>query len=669
MSDVLKISGPLKVGSLAADPSNATEGYIYFNTSAGAFRLYENGAFRELSAEEVAKLGTLNASPTNYTPTGGTYAGHLEGIDSALGSVSSDAAGTTYTPSVLTDWDGDADPGNVDGALDQLAERVDDSEISISTNAGDISTNSGNIAANTSDIADIRTTQGTSDGDTNLGTFTGTTISDSNSVKGALQELETSVETKADSSVVTEIDGNVDDLITLSGVAENTTDLGTFTGSTITDSSTVKTALQELETEVETKAASADVVLRDGTQAFTADQSMGGNKLTNVAAPTADTDVANKAYVDAIKQGLDVKDSVRAASTANVSLTGGATLSMDGVSLANGDRVLLKDQSTPSQNGIYTVSGIGTAYTLSRATDADADAEVTAGMFTFVTEGSTQADTGWVLTTDDPITVDTTALSFSQFSGAGQVVAGDGLAKTGNTLSVNVDGEGIEISADNLTIELDGSTLSKSASGLRVAAQTANRALISDGSGNLSASAVTSTELGQLSGITENVQTGLDSKLENVSEDTTPQLGGDLDVSGFAVEDPDADLVLAGQNSVRRAKQASKASFVEEEYIHAISLSASQTDTVITDLTFAHATYEGMEIVYKVKEATSNDVRIGTIRVVTNGTAVALNDVSTETADTGISFSAVVNGANINIRYTSGTNGATMRADVKRFLT
>jgi len=102
--------------------------------------------------------------------------------------------------------------------------------------------------------------------------------------------------------------------------------------------------------------------------------------------------------------------------------------------------------------------------------------------------------------------------------------------------------------------------------------------------------------------------------------------------------------------------------------LHSISLSGSQTDTVLSDLTFAHATVEGLEIVFKVKEATSNDIKIGTIRVVTNGTSVVLNEVSTETADTGITFSAAINGANVEVKYSSGSNGATMRADVKKFL-
>lgn len=157
-------------------------------------------------------------------------------------------------------------------------------------------------------------------------------------------------------------------------------------------------------------------------------------------------------------------------------------------------------------------------------------------------------------------------------------------------------------------------------------------------------------------------------KLANVSEDASPSLGGDLEVGSNAIEAASNDVILAGQNSVKRAKQASKSSFIEEEYIHSIAMIGSQTNTVISSLTFAHASIEGLEIVYKVKEATSGDIRIGTIRVVTNGTSVSLNDLSTETAETGISFDAVVNGANINIRYSSGSNGATMRADVKKFL-
>lgn len=191
----------------------------------------------------------------------------------------------------------------------------------------------------------------------------------------------------------------------------------------------------------------------------------------------------------------------------------------------------------------------------------------------------------------------------------------------------------------------------------KLAAATANRALASDASGFIVASAVTDTELGYVSGVTSALQTQIDAKLANVSEDTAPSLGGDLTLG--------ANVVIHDADGMKRGDSAS--TFLEEEYISSISLSASQTNAVITALTFAHASFEGMEIVYKMKEATSNNVRIGTMRVVTNGTNVVLSDMSTETADLGVSFDAVVNGTDINIRYTSDTNIVTMRADVKRF--
>ena len=162
------------------------------------------------------------------------------------------------------------------------------------------------------------------------------------------------------------------------------------------------------------------------------------------------TSLVSKEYVDAVKVGLDFKDSVRVATTANISLST-APAAIDGVTLSSDDRVLVKDQSTGSQNGLYVFNGSGSAMT--RATDADANAEVTSGMFTFVTEGTVNADSGFVLTTDGSITVGTTALAFAQFSGAGQITAGAAMTKTGNTLDVAVDGQSLEVSSDALRIK------------------------------------------------------------------------------------------------------------------------------------------------------------------------------------------------------------------------
>lgn len=173
----------------------------------------------------------------------------------------------------------------------------------------------------------------------------------------------------------------------------------------------------------------------------------------SVPAPSADAHAATKGYVDAVKQGLDVKASVRLATaaalenwdpnTTNKTLTApsvGAT-SIDGVSIASGNRILVKNQSSGAENGIYVVTTVGdgsTATVLTRADDFNTSEKVTPGAFTFVEEGTANADSGWVLSTNATITLDSTALAFTQFSSAGVVTAGDGLSKNGTTLSVNL---------------------------------------------------------------------------------------------------------------------------------------------------------------------------------------------------------------------------------------
>jgi hypothetical protein len=181
---------------------------------------------------------------------------------------------------------------------------------------------------------------------------------------------------------------------------------------------------------------------------------LNSQKITNLATPTDASDAATKGYVDASQQGLDVKESVKAATTGNITLSG--TQTVDGVALSVGDRVLVKDQSTGSQNGIYVVA----SGSWSRAADADADSEVTAGLFTFVEEGTANADAGFSLTTNGAITVGTTALTFTQFSGAGSVSAGDGLSKSGNTLSADLKSNGgVVIESGELAVDLGASSI------------------------------------------------------------------------------------------------------------------------------------------------------------------------------------------------------------------
>jgi len=209
-------------------------------------------------------------------------------------------------------------------------------------------------------------------------------------------------------------------------------------------------------------------------------------RITSLATPTGSTDAATKAYVDAQLQGLDVKNSVRVATTANGTLSSAFAnnSTVDGITLATNDRILIKDQSTGSENGIYTVNASGAP---TRATDFDADSEVTGGAFFFAEEGTTNADNGFVLTNDGAITVGTTALTFTQFSGAGQVIAGSALTKSGNTLNVGVDDSSIEVSSDALRVKASGITNAMLAGSIDLTAKVTGSLPVANGGTGLTA--------------------------------------------------------------------------------------------------------------------------------------------------------------------------------------
>ena len=187
------------------------------------------------------------------------------------------------------------------------------------------------------------------------------------------------------------------------------------------------------------------------------DVNAGGQKITNMADGTAGTDAATYGQLLALINNRGFKDPVRAATTANIaSLAGGAPNTLDGVSLAGGDRILVKDQTTGAQNGIYVVTTLGTGAngTWTRATDFDSTAEAVPGSVLSVQEGTANADKMFMLATNGPITLGTTALVFSAYgASSGEIgVAGAGLTKTGSTYDVGA-GTGISVAADSVAVD------------------------------------------------------------------------------------------------------------------------------------------------------------------------------------------------------------------------
>lgn len=199
------------------------------------------------------------------------------------------------------------------------------------------------------------------------------------------------------------------------------------------------------------------------------DVSLNSHRLVSVADPVSGQDVVTLTFLQAFSSGIsDTKDSVRIKSngalptytrTNNVitAVSNGAFPAIDGITLTSTDTdptILLTDGAAGSDNGIYklTTTGSGASkWVLTRRGDADTSARVTSGMYVWVNEGGF-ADTGWLLTTNDPIVLNTTALSFTQISALGQITAGAGLTKSGATLNIG-QGTGIIVNADDVALD------------------------------------------------------------------------------------------------------------------------------------------------------------------------------------------------------------------------
>ena len=226
----------------------------------------------------------------------------------------------------------------------------------------------------------------------------------------------------------------------------------------------VQAALEELQLDINDRALDSEVIKKDGSVPFEADQSMGGFRLTQLAAPTAATDAATKEYVDNALEGLRPKEAVRVATTADIVLSG--LITVDGVLLQAGDRVLVKDQTLAENNGIY----VAAAGPWPRSLDFDSLSPIDEvnKAFMAVQEGDDNAGKLYVQFGDvNVLGVD--PINFTFFNSIDTLIGGDGITVSGANLSVDHDGQGLDFVAGQLVVELDGATLAKSASGLRLA--------------------------------------------------------------------------------------------------------------------------------------------------------------------------------------------------------
>ena len=420
------------IQNLSSAPTGVL-GRIYFDTAANLnqLKIYNGTAWSTVGSVSLTLQGDVTGTASTNSSGEITltatvdYAGSLTGADvnTALGYTAADAADVSALATSIT-------TGTIDATTVNTVDLNASGEITL-TGAGDFTITGDNNVVIVPGSGDFVYLGSTSTADNKIAT-----LGDLDTVSGDLSTHE---------GLTSGVHGT-------SGSVVGTSDTQTLTNKT----------------------------LGSGT-ALDADLDAGSNKITNLDNPTNAQDAATKGYVDSVSQGLDIKDAVRAATATNGTLATAFANGqvIDGVTLVTNDRILLKSQTTGSENGIYTVNSSGAP---TRSIDANVSSEVTAGMFVFVSEGTANGNSGWVLTTDNPITLGTTALVFAQFSGAGTYTNGDGIDLTGVTFSINLDSDSLAVSGSGLKANLANNGGLDNNSGLYV--KTAD-GIVLDGSGNV----------------------------------------------------------------------------------------------------------------------------------------------------------------------------------------
>jgi hypothetical protein len=375
--------------------------------TAGNTSLVTTGA---LDAGSITtNFGTINNGSSTITTTGAVATGALTVTGGITGTLTGNAD-TVTTNANLT-----GDVTSVGNATTTVT----------NANLTGIVTSTGNATAIADGaIANVKLTTNPLARANHTGTQTASTVSDFD------VEVANNSAVTANTAKTGITSGQASEITANTAKVTNATHTGDVTGATVLTIGATKVTNTMLAGSIANTKLATDPLDYANMTAPTASVSFNSQKITGLADGVNPQDGATKNQVDVAQAGLDAKYSCRVATTANVTLSGEQTI--DGV-LTSTDRVLVKDQTAGAENGIY-VTGSGA---WARSADANTSVEVTSGLYTLITEGTASAGQGFVLVTADPITLDTTALSFSQFSGVGDLIAGTGITKTGNTISVD----------------------------------------------------------------------------------------------------------------------------------------------------------------------------------------------------------------------------------------
>lgn len=675
---VIRADGGLLIPVLSADPSSPANGTLWYNSTSNTFKQRANGSTSEIGssssfADNVFAI-TDNSDPTKV------LAFQVSGV-------------TTGTTRTITMADADVDLADINNAYSAL---------------------------------------GVTLGDIDLGAFTGAILGDNENVKSALQVIETFLE-----SDVLLLDGSQPMAAALAMGSNQITGLaaGSGTGHAVNfdqailaDGTNAFTANQAMGgfklTGLGAATTSGDAVryeqaiLANGANAFTADQSMGLYKLTSLGTPTAAADAATKAYVDAAIVGLDFQPDV------NDLVADATTTSPDNglPTAATGQRYILESGTGSLETEWGTITGVG-----------DNDIVEYNGSAWFVAyDVSVEGEGALVWDQNNDVFLKWDGASWTEFGGLAGITAGQGLTKSGSTLHIDLlAAGGLEITpADDsgqLGIKLDGTTLTVGAGGLKVstggianneidasaaiafsklaalsdgnilvgngsnvatsvavsgeasidntgAMTLSNAAVIgkvltgfTTGSGNVAATdtileafqKLQSEKLAGPTSATDNALVRFDATTGKLVQDSGVTLDDNWNMSGLVGLQP-------ASGTLKFMESASVNNFYEIEYQHSVELEASQAGAVLYFL--PHDTYRGVIITYKITDTVSGNESIGWLRAVTDGTTTSIDESFSETGSTGISWAAVINGANLQIRYNSGANACEMHAEIKRFL-